>query len=198
MKRTLVAVLALVSLGTWALPGRVDAISIVSVGSATVTVGDTFTIPVSITAVNLTSFQFDLSFLASILQVTPTGVTENPFFTQSDITVFVPGFVDNTSGHILGVSDALIFQPPVNGNGVLADIEFHANAQGTSPLTLSNVFLNLSDTGFTVTNGTVCVTAPGSNTCVSGGGGTVPEPGTSILVGLALALLTRRRRAAAA
>src|SRR5690349_14661982 len=131
MKRSFAAVLTVLSLG---IPPQLPAAPILSVGSATVTVGDTFTIPVSITgAANLTSFQFDLSFLASILQVTPIGITESPFFTQGDITTFVPGTVDNGGGHILGTSDALFVQPPVNGDGVLVDIEFHAGAPGTSP-----------------------------------------------------------------
>ena len=86
MKRTLVAALALASLATLTLPARVEAIPLVSVRSATVGIGDTFTIPVSITdAVDLTSFQFDLSFGASILQVTATGVTESAFFTQGTL-----------------------------------------------------------------------------------------------------------------
>ena len=76
--RSLRIILALASLATLALSPRVEAIPLVSVGSATVNVGDTFTIPVSITdALDLTSFQFDLSFGASILQVTATGVTES-------------------------------------------------------------------------------------------------------------------------
>jgi hypothetical protein len=193
MKRTLVIALALASFALLALPPRVEAIPLVSVGSATVTVGDTFTIAVSITdAVDLESFQFDLSFGASILQVTATGVTESAFFTQGDSTVFVPGIVDNTNGQILGVFDALIFQSPVNGSGVLANIEFQAIAPGISPLTLSNVFLNLSDTGFDVANGEVCVTSPAAPTC--GPGGTVPEPGTLVLLAMGLALLAWRRR----
>ena len=190
MKRILVAVLALTSFAMLAFSPRVEAAPVLSVGSATVNIGDTFTIPVSITgAVNLTSFQFDLSFGASILQVTVIGVTESAFFTQGDITVFTPGF--NISGQIVGVSDALTFQLPVNGDGVLANIEFDAIALGISPLTLSNVFLNLSNSGFAVTNGEVCVKSPTTTTCAAG---VVPEPGTVALVAIGFAVLTWRRR----
>lgn len=193
MKRCLLACLAFFA--ALSLPFQVQAIPILSVGSATVTVGNIFTIPVSITdAVDLRSFQFDLSFNASTLQVTPTGVTESPFFTQSDVTVFAPGVVDNGGGKILGVADALTFQPSVNGSGVLANIEFQAVAPGTSPLVLSNVFLNGLDTGFNVTNGSVCVNPLRGNTC-AGGGGTVPEPAPFALVLAAtLMFLTLRHR----
>ena len=105
--------------------------------------------------------------------------------------MFIPGFVDNTTGLILGVFDALIFQSPVNGSGVLANIEFEAIAQGISPLTLSNVFLNLDDSGFIVANGAVCVTAPGATTC--GPAGQVPEPSTFVLLAAGLAVLTSWR-----
>ena len=188
----LVAALTFASLTTLALfSPRVEAVPILSIGSATVAVGDTFTIPVSITdAVDLSSFQFDLSFNALILQV--IGVTESAFFTQADSTVFIPGFIDNSSGQILGVSDALIFQLPVNGSGVLANIEFMAISAGTSALTLSNAFLNLSNSGFTVTNGIVCVTSPTAPTCAPVG--QVPEPGTVTLLALGFAALVWRRR----
>jgi hypothetical protein len=169
----------------WLAPDLSHAIPILSVGSATVNVNDIFTIPVSIAAaVGLTSFQFDLSFTASILKVTATGVTESAFFTQGDIAVFNPGIVDNTSGHILGVSDALIFQSPVNGSGVLANIEFQALAPGVSPLTLSNVFLNLSDQSFEIANGQVTVNGPQP---------AVPEPGTVVLLTTGLVVLTWQR-----
>jgi hypothetical protein len=192
MKRRLSTVLVLTSFALFAMMPRVYAVPIISAGSATVTNGDTFTIPISITgAVNLTSFQFDLAFGPSILQVTATGVTENAFFAQGDSTVFISGFVDNTAGSILGVADALIFQSPVNGDGVLADVEFKAIGAGTSPLTLSNVFLNLSDSGFSVTNGAVCVHPVGATTC---GSSNVPEPGTVALLAMGLGLLTWRRR----
>lgn len=190
----LMAALACALLAVVAFSPRVEAVPILSVGSATVAVGDIFTIPVSITdAEDLSSFQFDLSFDALILQA--NGVTESDFFTQGDITVFISGFIDNTTGQILGVSDALIFQTPVNGSGILANIEFTAISAGISALTLSNAFLNLSNSGFDVTNGEVCVTAPGSTTCEpGGGGGEVPEPGTAALLAIGFAALTWRRR----
>jgi hypothetical protein len=183
-------------ISVFALPTLSHAVPIVTAGSATVNVGDIFTIPISITdAVDLTSFQLDMSFTASILQVTATGITESAFFTQGDSTVFVPGILDNTNGQILGVSDAFAgLQPPVNGSGVLANIEFQAMAAGVSPLTLSNVFLNLLDSGFTVTNGEVCVKSPTAATC--GPGGQVPEPSTLVLLSLGIGAFWLRGRLA--
>jgi hypothetical protein len=41
---------------------------------------------------------------------------------------------------------------------VLANIQFTALAPGVSPLTFSNVFLDLSDQGFSTVNGQITVT----------------------------------------
>ena len=81
LKHTLLAALAFAALITFS-PPAVHAVPTISAPFVTVNVGDTFTIPISITgAVDLQFFQFDLSFTATIVQVTATGVTEDPFFT---------------------------------------------------------------------------------------------------------------------
>lgn len=73
--------------------------------------------------------------------------------------------------------------PGPSGSGVLATIEFQALAVGVSPLTLSNVFLNLSDQGFQIANGQVTVL----------GQVPVPEPSTVALLCVGVAALAVRR-----
>jgi hypothetical protein len=141
---------------------------VVSAPFVTVGVGDTFTIPVRITgATALTSWQFDLAFDPTLVRA--NSVIEGPFLSSSGAqsTLFVPGFIDNGGGHILGVNDLFIdISPPPSGDGVLANIEFTALAPGVSPLTFSNVFLNLSDQGFSTVNGQITVTVTLANTAI--------------------------------
>lgn len=183
LKRTFVAgfIVALTLMGA---PALVNAVPIVSAPYVTVGVGDTFTIPISITdAVDLTSWQFDLAFNPTIVQA--NSVTEGPFLSSFGLTLFGPGVIDNGSGLISLVTDAYVDLPPLpSGDGVLANIEFLALSPGVSPLTFSNVFLNLSDTGFEIANGQITVT-----------GAAVPEPGTLALLASGLALLGIRRLA---
>ena len=175
MTRTRLAALAIAAL-VILQPLRVAADPVLSAPFVTVGVGDTFTIPISITgATDVTSWQFDL-------------VTEGPFMSAFGTTFFTPGVIDNVTGLISLVADAYVDLPPdPSGSGVLANIEFTALAPGVSTLTFANVFVNDLDSGFQTTNGQVTVT-----------GRAVPEPTTLTLLGLglgvALGVHARRRR----
>lgn len=173
----------LVGLAVLLMPQQGQALTF-SVDSATVNVADIFSIDVHVAdATDLTSWQFDLGYNPALLQA--QLVTEGPFLasfgtTLFPPTVFSPGIIDNTTGLISLVTNAFADLPPLpTGSGVLATIQFKALASGTSPLTLSNTFLNFSDSGFTVTNGSVCVTNGGA-----GCGGAVPEPSSLWLLSL--------------
>jgi hypothetical protein len=183
LKRTLLSA-CLIALLVLLQPQRVEAIPVLSAPFVTVAVGDTFTIEVSITdAVDLAFFQFDLAFAPLIVQADPAGATTGValpgdwFFTS-------PGIVDNTGGWILGVS---AFGSAFSGSGVVAEIEFTALTAGVSPLTFSNVFLNLFD-AFDVSNGQITVT----------GVTPVPEPTTLALLAIGLLAFGARRQSARA
>ena len=172
-----------------ALPISASAVPMptVTAGSATVNVGDTFHILISISSpVEVDSWQFDLAFTASLLKA--NSVTEGSFLSESGskLTLFSPGVIDNGTGHITLVTDSFVdLLPGPSGSGVLADISFTALAPGVSPLTLSNVFLNDLDSGFLTTNGQVTIR-----------GAAVPEPMTVALLamGLGAAVCNQWRR----
>lgn len=200
MKRTLVAALALASFAMLALPPRVEAIPLVSVGSATVNVGDTFTIPVSVSgATDLQAFQFDLSYNNTILTAqsfTDIGTDfETAATTGGGFLTGITGFL--LTGVVSGVADSMSFSSTGLTDGVLADIVFKAIGVGTSSLTLTLVELtddgSVLDSGFTVANGSVCVNPVGATPC-GGGGSQVPAPGTLALLAIGLGLLTWRRQ----
>jgi hypothetical protein len=169
------------------VPHVVEAAPILSAPLVTVDVGDTFTVPISIAdAVDLTSWQFDLAFDPSIVQV--GAVNEGSFMSDLGATFFVPGVIDNTSGLISLASAFYIDLAPFpSGNGVLAEIQFLALSPGVSSLMFSNVFLNLSDQGFDAGTGAITVNGdPGPQP--------VPEPGTLLLLGAGFAALGARQR----
>jgi hypothetical protein len=141
--------------------------------------------------VDLTSWQFDVAYVATDVQINTscdpfsgdpycslfTGpITEGPFFgSLSPFNVFNPGFIllDGVTsaqlGKLIAVNDTFGGSlPGPSGAGVLAYIEFvtTANGAGTSPITVQN----------------------GSTT--KG----MPEPATLALLVGGLALLGARRR----
>ncbi len=156
-----------------------EAVPIISVGSVgPFSVDTVFTVSISITnATELTSWQFDLAFDPAIVHA--DAVTEGPFLSTSgaNLTLFSPGFI--LSGLVSGVSDFYSDLPPgPSGSGILALTRFHTLAPGISQLTLSNVFLDLSDQGFNISNGQVLV---------------MPEPSSLALLICGLVLLRTRR-----
>ena len=182
MTRTLLAALAMAAI-VILQPLRVAADPVFSAPFVPVGVGDTFTIPISITgSTDVTSWQFDLAYSPSLVKA--NSVTEGPFMSAFGTTSFTPGVIDNVTGLISLVADSYVDLPPdPSGDGVLANIEFTALAPGVSPLTFSNVFLSFSNEEFSITNGQITVT----------GTARVPEAATLALLTSGLALLIVRR-----
>jgi general secretion pathway protein D len=182
MSKGIAAVLSWLVLVVCPLP--VLAAPTIAAGSATVGVGDTFTIQVSISdAQDLSAWQVDLAFDPSIIQA--NSIAEGPFMSGFGQTLFTAGVIDNGSGLITLTADSFVdLEPYPSGDGVLAEIEFTALAVGTSDLTLSNLFLDFvtPPEEVAVQAGTVTVLAR------------VPEPGTLALVGLATGVMALRRR----
>lgn len=167
----------------------------VSAGSATVDIGDTFTIQISIAgAQDLSAWQFDLGFDPSRLAA--MSVVEGGCMNSAGgTTLFSGGAVANDAGLILGVTGSYVDYPPNPCvDGVLAEIEFTALSNGLTALTLSDVFVNWSDADIAVVAGAVCVGGNSPTDCSAGP--SVPEPGTLALVAAAVVCggVARRRR----
>jgi hypothetical protein len=190
MKHLLIS--GLLGLALWLAPSQASATAL-TVDSATVNISDIFNINLNIVnAVSLTSWQLDLAYNPTILQA--NLVTEGPFLSSAGTTFFTPGVIDNTTGLISLVSTSYVDFTPPSGSGVLASVQFTALSAGLSPLTASNVFLNFADSGFTVSNGAVCVLGNSCTGTGGGGGGSVPVPDTAGLFLLGSLILWGARR----
>jgi Cohesin domain/PEP-CTERM motif len=124
---------------------------------------------------DLYGYQFSLSFNPSVLQA--TNVVERPFLSSAGATSFIAGSINNTTGSVGLVADALTgLVQGASGSGVLARINFNVIQAGTSSLTFSNVaFLDslLNDITLQVNNRSLVATA-------------VPEPAPVALFALGL------------
>jgi general secretion pathway protein D len=177
----------LASLVIGSLPAQATLISVVP-SASTITQGQSFSVDIRVSGVSdLYGFEFDLGFNPSILSA--TSIIEGAFLALGGPTLWFPGTIDNSGGTISYTADSLqSIVPGVNGDGILASVNFTALATGSSELTISGVTLldsALADISFDNPQNTHIVINSNSGPTPS-----VPEPATFGLLAIGLIVLT--------
>lgn len=100
--------------------------------------GQKFTVNVRVSgASNLYGWELGLSWNSTLFD--NVSVVEGSFFKGSGNTFFVPTV--NVTGNYIFADDSLLGTRGVNGNGVLATIQFHVSSSGNCSLHLYDVTL---------------------------------------------------------
>ena len=100
--------------------------------------GDTFTLDIyAEDATDLVEWQFDIAFDPVLLEA--IEVSKGYFLESEDrVTFSQKGTIDNQSGKITGLSEAVLNGNNVSGTGMLLSVTFAAKAGGKTQLMLSN------------------------------------------------------------
>lgn len=163
----------------------------VSLSSAAVTMGDSFTATVHVDQmVDLYGYQFDLRFDPLLLSA--SSMLERTFLSNVGPALFVPGHIDNGLGLVSFVAGTLSGAiAGADGSGDLVEFTFSALSVGLAGLSIDNLLL-FDSLGAAIGGATL----QGASVQINAGGPVgLPEPGTLLLVlPLALGLLWGRHR----
>lgn len=196
--RTLVSV-GVVSFLASPVPAHAAPIALTA-ASATVNVGDTFDIPVSVASTaGLTSFQFDVGFEPGIIEFLSVDDTSTDFAAAA---LALTGLNDFPQGspvqYLSGVADSMFtLGSGLTPSGTIAELQFRALAPGMSPVSFSCALcqgalftdnglpLSSANGDFVLQDGLVTVTGTAPPP--------VPEPATWLLLAAGGLAVVRRR-----
>jgi len=159
--------------------------------SATVAMGDSFTLALSILGVSdLAGWSVDVGFGSTSL-VNATGASDGTFFGGGDI--FAPYVIDNSAGSIAFLGAALTGFGGVSGDGLLATLSFEALAVGTANFAFTLAQL-IDSSGLDIFVDASTDLFGTAVEIIERVVDNVPEPAPVALLALALAIVAAQRR----